>query len=54
MNLAGAATAALVISFLGGCATMARAESETEALLQRNREWSSAAAEGRDLEKIVA
>jgi len=54
MNLAGAATAALGISFLGGCATMARTVGETEALMQRDREWSSAAAEGRDLERIVA
>jgi ketosteroid isomerase-like protein len=54
MNLAGAATAALVISFLGGCATLAHTDREKEALLQRDREWSSAASEGRNLEQIVA
>lgn len=54
MNLIRATTAALILFFLAGCAAVASADRETEALMRRDRDWSSAAAEGRNLEQILA
>jgi ketosteroid isomerase-like protein len=50
--------AAVVVVSLGalaaGCATVSNGEREKEALLRVDREWAAAAAEGKDVERIVS
>jgi ketosteroid isomerase-like protein len=51
----GKFSAAVVLSFLvAGCATVASNDREREALVQRDREWAAIAAQGRDVERILA
>ena len=46
---------AIIASCLtGGCATISDFGRVRESLIERDREWSSIAAEGRDVERIVA
>jgi ketosteroid isomerase-like protein len=47
--------AAVVLSFLiAGCATVPNIDREREALVRRDREWATVAAQGRDVERILA
>ncbi len=45
--------AAMLVCLLAGCANLASTDHEKDALMQRDREWSVVAAEGRNVERIV-
>lgn len=45
----------LILGFLiGGCTTVSNVDREKETLLRVDREWAAAAAEGKDVERIVS
>ena len=54
MDISKLGVAVIAICLIGGCASVSNADRDRESLLERDREWSSIAAAGRDVERILA